>query len=582
MKLTDRHSIQIYRRLLRYARPYFGILAISTLAMLGLAATSAAAALLFKNILDDVFISKDRTMLVLVPIALVVIYFFRGICRYFRAYLMSQAGIKIVRDIRNDLYAHYQRLSLSYFTDTPTGIMMSRVTYDVSQIQNAITNALTAAVRDVFTVIALAGVVIYRSPYLGVIALISTPLAFYPMVRFGRKLKTASTKSQEQIGELNKLLQENISGVELVKAFGTEEKEMAKFREENELLVHASLKIQKIRALSNPVIEFIGGASAALIIWVGGLLVMRGSMTVGEFFSFLAALFMMYDPVKQLNNVNNLIQAGIAAAERVFEVIDTSPDICDSPDAIDLQKVDGRIQFENVSFRYGKDWVLRNINLEISSGERLAIVGVSGGGKSTLVNLIPRFFDVEEGAVRIDGYDVRSVKQKSLREQISIVSQEVILFNDTVRANICYGKDNVSEEAMKKAIEAAYAKDFIASLPEGLETVIGERGTKLSGGQRQRLSIARAIIKDSPILILDEATSSLDTESEYLVAKALENLMRGRTTLVIAHRISTVRNADRILVVTDGKISESGKHAELIGLGGEYARLYSLLVKDDG
>ncbi len=487
-----------------------------------------------------------------------------------------------MRDIRNDLYAHYQRLSLSYYTDTPTGIMMSRVTNDVSQLQSAITNALTGAVRDVFTVIALAGVVIYRNPYLGIIALLSTPLAFYPMVQFGRRMKKASTKSQEQIGELNKLLQEKISGFELVKAFGTEEKEMVKFREENDHLVHAFLRIQKIKALSNPVMEFIGGASAALIIWLGGLLVMRGSMTVGEFFSFLAALIMMYDPVKHLNDVNNLIQGGLAAAERVFEVMDTSPEIYDRPDAIDLQNVTGCIQFENVSFRYGKEWVLRNVNLEVNSSEKLAIVGASGGGKSTLVNLIPRFFDVNEGVVRIDGYDVRSVTQKSLREQISIVSQEVILFNDTVRANICYGKDNVSDEAMKEAIEAAYAKDFIASLPEGLDTIIGERGTKLSGGQRQRLSIARAIIKDSPILILDEATSSLDTESEHLVAKALENLMKGRTTLIIAHRISTVRNADKILVVTDGKISESGKHAELIKLGGEYARLFSLLVDDVG
>ncbi|MFV2082625.1 MAG: ABC transporter ATP-binding protein, partial [bacterium] len=532
-------SIQIYRRLLRYARPYFGTLAISALAMLGLAATSAAAALLFKNILDDVFINKDRTMLVLVPIALLVIYFLRGIFRYFRAYLMDLAGIKIVRDIRNDLYAHYQRLSMSYFTDTPTGIMMSRVTFDVSQIQSAITNALTGAVRDVFTVIALAGVVIYRNPYLGVIALISTPLAFYPMVQFGRRMKKASTKSQEQIGELNKLLQENISGIELVKAFGTEEKEMAKFREGNEHLVHAFLRIQRIKALSNPVMEFIGGASAALIIWLGGLLVMRGSMTVGEFFSFLAALFMMYDPVKHLNSVNNLIQAGIAAAERVFEVMDTSPEIADAPDAKDLSWVEGRIQFENVSFRYGEDWILRNMNLQISRGEKLAIVGTSGGGKTTLVNLIPRFFDVNEGAIKVDGQDVRSVTQKSLRSQISIVSQEVILFNDTVRYNICYGIDGVSDEEISRAVKAAYAEDFIESMPEGLETIVGERGTKLSGGQRQRLSIARAILKDSPILILDEATSSLDTESEYLVAKALENLMRGRTTIVIAHRIST-------------------------------------------
>ncbi|MBN2720974.1 MAG: ABC transporter ATP-binding protein, partial [Proteobacteria bacterium] len=380
--------------------------------------------------------------------------------------------------------------------------------------------------------------------------------------------------------QLSKLIQERISGAGLIKAFGTEQKELERFQEENRKLVKTFLKIQRVRAASNPVIEFIGAASVALIIWVGGITVLNGKMTVGEFFSFMAALMMMYEPVKHLTSVNNMIQQGIAASERIFEILDLAPEVADAEDALELPRSKGHIRFENVSFRYGAEWVLKDINLEIEPATRLAIVGTSGGGKTTMVNLIPRFYDVTEGAVLIDGHDVRTVTQASLRRQVSIVSQEVVLFHDTIRSNICYGMPEVPDEDLERALEAAFAHDFVFSLPQGVDTVIGERGTRLSGGQRQRLSIARALIKDSPILILDEATSSLDTESELLVQRALENLVRGRTTLVIAHRISTVRDADRIVVISGGGIVESGKHADLLRLGGEYSRLYSLLTEN--
>ncbi len=580
MKL--RHIAQIYRRLFKYVKPYIGQLVISSLAMIGVAGSTAAIALLMKNVLDDVFITQDRRMLVIVPAAIIIIYLMKGIFRYVRTYVMNAAGIRIIRDIRNDLYRHLHRLSMAYFTETPTGILMSRVTYDVSMIQSAITDALTGAVRDVFTLVALAGVVLYRNPTLGAIGLIGFPFAIYPMFRFGSIMKEASRRSQEQMGDLNKLMQERISGMGLVKASGAEEFELERFEEENEGLVVTFLKVQKVRALSQPVMEFVGAASAALIIWMGGTMVMNGSMTVGEFFSFLTALILMYEPVKHMNSVNNVMQQGLAAAERVFELFDITPDIQDTPGAIDLGRVEGLIEFDHVSFRYGEEWILKDINLRIEPGTKLAIVGTSGGGKTTMVNLIPRFFDVKEGKISVDGHDVRDVTQKSLRNQISIVSQEVVLFNESVRNNICYGMDGLTENDINRALVAAYASDFVQSMPEGLETIIGERGTMLSGGQRQRLSITRAILKDSPVLILDEATSSLDTESEHLVSRALDNLVVGRTTLIIAHRISTVRNADRILVVTDGKITESGKHAELIERGGEYARLYSLLVEDVG
>ncbi len=573
-------SLRLYGRILKFVRPYTGQLVVSTLAMLGVAAMTALSALIIKNVLDDVFIAGDRRMLLLVPAAIIAIYILKGIFRYVRVYVMSWAGLRIVQDLRNELYEHLHRLSMSFFTGTPTGVLMSRVTYDVSMVQMAITEALVGVFRDVFTIAGLAAVVFYRNAQLGIVALVGFPVAFYPIVQFGRRMKKASRRTQSQMGNLSKLMQERISGAGLIKASGTEALELEEFKRENEKLFKAFLKIERVKALSNPVMEFIGAASIAIIIWVGGLTVINGKMTVGEFFSFLAALMMLYEPVKHITSVNNVIQQGLAAAERVFDVLDISPEVADAPDAVEIPRSSGHIRFEGVSFRYGKDWVLRDIDLDIPPGTRLAVVGTSGGGKTTLVNLIPRFYDVTEGKITVDGYDVRGVSQKSLREQISIVSQEVVLFNDTIRNNICYGMPEVSAQDLKGALEAAYAYDFVASQPEGYDTVIGERGARLSGGQRQRLSIARALLKDSPILILDEATSSLDTESEHLVQKALENLVRGRTTLVIAHRISTVRDADRIIVLSGGRIVESGRHEELLVRGGEYARLYSLLVED--
>jgi len=576
-----KHSFRIYLRLLRYVRPYKGKLVISTLAMIGVAAMTALSALIIKNVLDDVFIAGDRRMLLLIPAAIIVIYIFKGIFRYVRTYVMSSAGLKMVQDIRNELYEHLHRLSMSFFTETPTGILMSRVTYDVNMMQRAITDALVGVFRDVFTILGLAGVVFYRNTELALISLVGFPLAFYPLVRFGKRMKKASRRSQEQMGALSKLMQERISGAGLIKASGTEDAELDEFKRENEKLVRSFLKIEKVKALSNPVMEFIGAASVSFIIWIGGLTVINGKMTVGEFFSFLAALMLLYEPVKHLTSVNNVIQQGLAAAERVFDILDISPEIADAPDAVDIPQSSGHIAFSNVSFRYGKEWVLKDIDLDITPGTKLAIVGTSGGGKTTLVNLIPRFYDVSEGKITIDGYDVRGITQKSLRKQISIVSQEVVLFNDTIGNNICYGMNDVSESDLEEALRAAYALDFVKSLPEGYDTVIGERGARLSGGQRQRISIARALLKNSPILILDEATSSLDTESEHLVQKALGNLVRGRTTLTIAHRISTVKDADIIVVISQGRILESGQHEELISLGGEYFRLYSLLVEDN-
>ena len=541
-----------------------GKLLISTLAMMGVAAMTALTALIIKNVLDDVFIAGDRRMLLLIPAVIMVIYIFKGFFRFVRTYVMSWAGLKMVQDIRNELYQHLHRLSMSFFTETPTGVLMSRVTYDVSMMQRAITEALVGVFRDVFTIFGLLGVVFYRNTELALISLVGFPLAFYPLIRFGRRMKKASRRSQEQMGNLSKLMQERISGAGLIKASGTEVRELDEFKQENEKLVRFFLKIERVKALSNPVMEFIGAASVALIIWIGGMTVINGNMTVGEFFSFLAALMLLYEPIKHLASVNNVIQQGLAAAERVFEILDISPEIADEPDAVDIPQSTGHIRFENVSFRYGEEWVLRQIDLDIPAGMKLAIVGTSGGGKTTLVNLIPRLYDVTEGRITIDGYNIKNVTLESLRKQVSIVSQDVILFNDTIRNNICYGITEVNDSDLENALRAAYAYDFVTSFPEGLNTVIGERGARLSGGQRQRLSIARAILRNAPVLILDEATSSLDTESEYIVKKALDNLVQNRTTLTIAHRISTVMNADMIIVVSNQQILEAGRHDDLI------------------
>jgi subfamily B ATP-binding cassette protein MsbA len=581
MSRETRYGIKVYARLLRYVRPYKGKLIISALAMVGIAAMTAITALLIKNVLDDIFIKGDRLMLMMVPAAIIVIYLLKGTFRYVRTYLMSWVGLKVVQDIRNELYRHFHSLSMSFFTETPTGILMSRVTYDVTLMQNAITEALVGAFRDVFAILGLMVVVFYRNAELGFLAIIGLPISFYPLARFGRSMKKASRKSQVRMGELNKLMQERISGAGLVKASGTEDKELEQFKAENERLMKSFLKIQRVKALSNPVMEFIGAASIAVIIWIGGMTVINGKMTVGEFFSFLAALMMLYEPVKHLATVNNIIQQGFTASERVFEILDISPDIVDEPDAVEMPPSSGHIRFENVSFRYGEEWVLRHIDLDIPAGMKLAIVGSSGGGKTTLVNLIPRLYDVTEGRITIDGYNIKSVTQESLRKQVSIVSQDVVLFNDTIRNNICYGITDLNDSDLENALRAAYAYDFVTSLPEGFDTVIGERGARLSGGQRQRLSIARTILRNAPVLILDEATSSLDTESEYIVKKALDNLVQNRTTLTIAHRISTVMNADMIIVVSNQQILEAGRHDELITLDGEYSRLYTLLMEDD-
>ncbi len=549
--------------------------------MLAVGATTSALAFLVKPALDEIFLNKNADMLKYIPIAIVLIYLIKGSCSYGQTVLMNFIGQRVVTDLRNDLYNHIQRQSLSFFTKNPTGILMSRITNDVNLIQGAVSEAVTSIFKDSFTLIGLIFVIFYRDWQLAMIATVVFPLTIYPIARFGKKMRKVATGTQVTMGSLTSLLQETISGTRIVKAFGMEDYEGKRFAKENEDLFKLFMKAVSIRAISSPFMEFLGGLGIAVIIFYGGYQVIQGVSTPGTFFSFLTALILLYEPVKRLTNVNNTIQQGIAAAIRVFGVMDITPEIKNREHAIELPQISDKIEIRNVTFRYDDEPVLKNINLNIKSGEVVAFVGMSGGGKTTLVNLIPRFYDVTEGEILIDGHDIRDVTIESLREQTGIVTQQTILFNDTVRNNIAYGDIKRSDQDIIDAAKAANAYHFIKNLPEGFETVIGEQGARLSGGERQRISIARALLKDAPILILDEATSSLDTEAEIEVQEALENLMKGRTTLVIAHRLSTINSADRIIVLVNGKIVEEGTHDSLLMKKGEYFKLYNMQFKDN-
>ena len=576
LKLKDRH-----KHLLTLIKENKYRLFLAMLCMLVIAVASSATAFLVKPVLDDIFFNKDTTMLKIIPVVVVLIYFLRGLGMYGQDYFMNYVGENVIKDLRNVLYNRIQDLPIAFFHKEKTGVLMSRITNDVNIIKAMVSTAVTGSLKDSFTIVGLTFVIFYRDWKMALIAFIVLPVAFFPVVEFGRRVRRISTGWQEAMADLNSFLHETFAGNKIVKAFGMESYEKKRFFHKTLDLFKLEMKAVIARSLSSPIMEFLGGLGIAFIIWYGGYKVITGSSTAGTFFSFMAAVLMLYDPVKKLSGLNNAVQQGLAAADRIFDIIEMESDIKERRDPITIKRGPHRVTFENVFFKYDDVMVLKDIKLDVQAGEVLALVGMSGGGKTSLVNLIPRFYDVTRGAIRVDGVDIRDVSLSSLRDQIAIVTQEPILFNDSVRNNIAYGKQNATDKEIIKAAEAAYAYDFIQNFPNKFDTNIGELGARLSGGEKQRICIARALLKDAPILILDEATSSLDAEAEMLVQKALENLMKGRTTFVIAHRLSTIDYADRIAVIVNGRVEEEGKQEELISMQGEFFKLYQMQYSND-
>ena len=545
--------------------------------MVGFGATSGGLAYLIKPVFDDVLIQNEN--LVQVAALIIVLYLAKGIFSYFSTYLMSWVGQRTVMDLRNLLYQHVIRQSVSFFKSQPTGTLISHITNDVEKIQQAVSGAMGDLLMQSFALLGYGALVFYYDWRLAIFCFVVAPLAIYPLVTLGRKLRRRTDTGLERWRDITNILHETISGSRIVKAFRMEASETKRFVGATDSLFRTNMRITRVISMMPPIMELVGGIGMAAAIWYGSGRIAASTMTPGEFSSFIAALFMMYMPVKKLSRVNATLQQALSAASRIFAVLDIEQSIREVEDAVELPPLSRSIEFKNLDFVYddGKGATLRDVNLVIEAGQVVALVGTSGAGKSTLASLVPRFYDPTGGVIFFDGVDIRQATLSSLRGQIGLVTQETILFNDTVRNNISYGLSSVSEEALVAAAEAACALEFIRQLPNGFDTVIGERGQRLSGGQRQRIAIARAILKNPPILVLDEATSSLDAESEALLQRALENLMANRTTLVIAHRLSTIRKADRIVVMQGGEVCETGTHEELLlRSGGVYRRLYEL------
>ena len=579
----DQSSQTLLSRLIRdNVRPYWKMVVAALLCMGVSAAATAATAYLIEPVINDIFLHRNGLLLWPLALAVIAVFFAKGAAEYGDSVLMSRVGLSVIADMQNRMFARLMDQDVAFFHHHRTGRLLSRIINDVQAMRNAVSSTLVSFGKDTLQLVFLVGLMFYQDWVLASFAFVVFPVAVLPVVRLGRRMRRVTANTQEQVGQLTTYLEQSMQGIRIVKAYGMEHYEVGKVKNLVGVLRDLTFKAARVRSLSSPVMETLGGVAIGIVIVYGGMGVVDDPDKAGAFFSFITALLLAYRPLKSLSNLNNNLQEGLAAAARCFELLDAQPTLRDVPDAPPLVVREGRVTLENVFYTYdGSKSVLDNISMHIPGGRTVALVGPSGAGKSTLLNLLPRFFDATDGRVLIDGQDVRSVSLASLRSKIALVSQEVTLFDDTIRTNIAYGRFGATDEEIEVAARAAAAHEFIMALPDGYDTIVGERGFSLSGGQRQRLSIARAMLKNAPILLLDEATSALDTESERAVQAALERLMCGRTTLVIAHRLSTIMNADLIYVMDRGQVVESGNHEALLATNGLYAHLYALQFADD-
>ncbi len=572
--------MKLYKRLAVYLESYLGRLIVATLCMGAVAGLNALRIYLVKPLQDQVFIAHDMHMLKTLLWAVPLISLLLGLFSYAQNYLMAYIGQHAVSDIRRQMFAHIQDLSLDFFTDTSTGKVMARFTNDLAALQVVIARTPIYFIRDGLTALFNIGLIFYLNWHFALLTISVLPISGIIIAVLGKTLRRVGRKGQEQMGDLYTVIQENIQAAPVVKAYNAEPMEIERFRKSNQRFLDLGIRFAQTDTVSSPLMEMVGALILSLLLWKGGMDVVRGVWTPGSFLAFMAYAVMTYRPLKNFAELNAQLQLGLASSERIFELLDQKPSVHDAPGAITLAPFAREITYENVTFQYATQErpALHSVNLTVRAGEIVALVGSSGSGKSTTALLLPRFYDPAAGRICIDGQDICHVSLASLRQQIGLVTQEVLLFNETVRYNIAYGRPSASSGEVEAAAAAANAHPFIQRLPQGYETVIGERGVRLSGGERQRLSIARAILKNPPILLLDEATSALDAESERLVQEALEHLMEHRTALVIAHRLSTVRKADRIIVLDHGRIIEEGNHATLLSQQGTYYKLHNLQI----
>jgi subfamily B ATP-binding cassette protein MsbA len=569
--------ILVDRLVRQYVRPHFGRIAFAVFCMILVAGATAANAWLMQPVLDDVFLNRNREMLYLVPTAILVIALIKGSATYGQSVTMNHIGQRIISGVQLQMFAHLMRSDIAFFQSNATGNLISRFNNDANMLRAAVSTALTGIAKDSLTLAFLVALMFYQDWLLALISFFVFPAAVFPIVRIGRRMRKVSANTQTQMGELTTILDETFQGARHVRAYGMEDYEISRAGGVIENIFQLVQKAARVRSLTHPIMETLGGVAIAVVILYGGARVIDGTTTPGTFFSFITALLLAYQPMKSLANLNASLQEGLAAAQRIFALIDVEPKIQDRPYATDLENVKGGIRFDAVGFAYDEGRAaLDGITIDIPPGRTVALVGPSGAGKSTILNLIPRFYDCDTGSIAIDGHDIRDVTLASLRANIALVAQDITLFDDTVRANIAYGRPDASDEDIRAAAKAADAHDFIETLVDGYDTHVGGRGLRLSGGQRQRIAIARAMLKNAPILLLDEATSALDSETERQVQAALDTLTRGRTTVVIAHRLSTVTAADIIYVMDGGRVVEQGTHRSLLEAGGAYARLYAV------